>query len=164
MTANEARTLLRYSAWASRRVLTAAQQLTPEQLTQPNGISHDSIAGTLSHIYWADRAWYQRIQNPEQALPSPSSWEETAIAWPQLLDAWQTWTDKLNDGDLDQDIHYKSLAGTPASTRLDHIVMHVVNHATLHRGQVMGMIRQLGVQPPATDMIYYFREQSAAAS
>jgi uncharacterized damage-inducible protein DinB len=31
------------------------------------------------------------------------------------------------------------LARTPAW----QIVLHVVNHATLHRGQVMGMLRQI---------------------
>ncbi|MEP7352919.1 MAG: DinB family protein [Acidobacteriota bacterium] len=34
-------------------------------------------------------------------------------------------------------------------------MLHVVNHATLHRGQVMGMIRQLGIAPPVTDLIFY---------
>jgi uncharacterized damage-inducible protein DinB len=31
---------------------------------------------------------------------------------------------------------------------------HVVNHATLHRGQVVGMIRQLGIVPPSTDLLF----------
>ena len=161
MTATEARTLIQYTAWASRKVLAAAQQLTEEQRTQSTGISHESIAGTLGHIYWADRAWFERVATPGGVLPKPASWTDTEKAWPALLDQWSQWADALTDGDLDREVHYKSLAGTPASTRLDHIVMHVVNHATLHRGQVMGMIRQLGVQPPATDMIYYFREQAA---
>ena len=159
MTTSEAQTLIRYTAWASRKILAAALQLTDEQRGESTGISHDSIAGTLNHIYWADRAWYERIQNPSGALPTATGWEETVSAWPKLLDAWDAWAHQVTDDQLSQDVPYRSLAGTPASTRLDHIVMHVVNHATLHRGQVMGMIRQLGIQPPATDMIYYFREQ-----
>lgn len=27
--------------------------------------------------------------------------------------------------------------------------------STLHRGQVIGMIRQLGIAPPAVDLIFY---------
>jgi uncharacterized damage-inducible protein DinB len=38
-------------------------------------------------------------------------------------------------------------------------MQHVVNHATLHRGQVVGMIRQLGLQPPAVDLLYYLIAQ-----
>jgi len=33
-----------------------------------------------------------------------------------------------------------------------------VNHATLHRGQVVGMLRQLGKRPPNVDiMTFYLR-------
>ena len=28
----------------------------------------------------------------------------------------------------------------------------------LHRGQVVGMLRQLGVKPPVTDLIFYLRD------
>jgi uncharacterized damage-inducible protein DinB len=33
----------------------------------------------------------------------------------------------------------------------------VVNHATYHRGQVVTMLRQLGVEPPHTDLVVYYR-------
>ena len=47
--------------------------------------------------------------------------------------------------------------GDPFETPLWQIVLHVVNHATLHRGQVMAMLRQLGIPPPPTDLISYYR-------
>jgi uncharacterized damage-inducible protein DinB len=37
-------------------------------------------------------------------------------------------------------------------------MLHVVNHATLHRGQVVGMMRQLGITPPPTDLLFYLME------
>jgi uncharacterized damage-inducible protein DinB len=40
-------------------------------------------------------------------------------------------------------------------------VVHVVNHATLHRGQIVGMLRQLTMKPPATDILFYYYEQAA---
>ena len=41
--------------------------------------------------------------------------------------------------------------------RLVDQMQHVVNHATLHRGQIVGMIRQLGIEPPSTDLLFYLR-------
>jgi len=39
---------------------------------------------------------------------------------------------------------------------------HLVNHGTYHRGQVITMLRQLGVNgPPSTDLIAFYREQQA---
>jgi uncharacterized damage-inducible protein DinB len=49
------------------------------------------------------------------------------------------------------------MARTPAC----QIVLHVVNHATLHRGQVMGMLRQMGTAPPNNDLMNYYRELTA---
>jgi uncharacterized damage-inducible protein DinB len=42
---------------------------------------------------------------------------------------------------------------------------HLVNHGTYHRGQVVTMLRQLGVQTvPSTDLIAFYREQQAVAT
>jgi uncharacterized damage-inducible protein DinB len=42
-------------------------------------------------------------------------------------------------------------------------MQHVVNHSSYHRGQVVTMLRQLGIQPPATDLIRYYRRAEPAA-
>ncbi len=163
MTLHEARTLIRYSGWASGKVLKAAMQLPLAELQLPNGVSHGSIAGTLAHIYLADRVWVERITAADKPVVWDASLAEAEAAWPGIQRDWETWADSQADGDLEKVIHYKSIAGNPAQNTAGEIVTHVVNHATLHRGQVVGMLRQLGVQPPATDFIFYLRELAAKA-
>jgi uncharacterized damage-inducible protein DinB len=72
-----------------------------------------------------------------------------------LADGW-------SDADLLRTIAYTDMQGNPYESPLWQIVMHVVNHATLHRGQVMAMFRQLGLAPPPTDLMFYYREQQSA--
>ena len=55
------------------------------------------------------------------------------------------------------------LDGKTARTPAWQIVMHVVNHATLHRGQAMGMLRQMGMAPPHTDLMMFYRELGGKA-
>ncbi len=153
--------MIRYSGWASRKVLAAALQLTMEELEKPNGISHGSIAGTLAHIYLADRVWQERMTQAGKPVVWDASLADAEAAWPGIQSAWEAWADAATDADLVSSVPYKSIAGMPASNTASEIVTHVVNHATLHRGQVVGMIRQLGVQPPATDFIFYLRELAA---
>jgi uncharacterized damage-inducible protein DinB len=43
-------------------------------------------------------------------------------------------------------------------------MQHAINHATLHRGKVVGMIRQLGVAPPQTDLLFYLMETRAPSA
>jgi uncharacterized damage-inducible protein DinB len=136
----------------------AARQLSPEDRDRANGVSHTSIGGTLSHIFLADRLWFQRMTGSTDPVNWETTWDETQVAWPQMQTKWEEWAATQSDADGDRVVNYRLLNGNPGSTPVSLIVMHLVNHATLHRGQVVGMIRQLGVQPPATDMLWYFRE------
>jgi uncharacterized damage-inducible protein DinB len=161
MTANEARTHIRYTNWASGKVLDAARQLSSEDLTRATGISHESILGTLSHIHFADRIWYSRL-DPAEPVIKNADLPTLEARWPEIQQKWQAWADSISDADLDRVISYKSMDGKPYTATTSQIVLHVVNHATLHRGQVMGMIRQLGIVPPATDFMFYLRETATA--
>jgi uncharacterized damage-inducible protein DinB len=164
MTVHEARTHIRYSGWASRKVLDAALALPSEDLAKPMSVSHESIAKTLTHIYFADAIWYSRIADTSYPVPSHDalpSLEFVIDEWPRLQARWEAWSNATSDDDISRQVPFKSRfvgnAGLPAW----QIVMHVVNHATLHRGQVVAMLRQLGVTPPATDIVFYYYEQSA---
>ena len=63
--------------------------------------------------------------------------------------------EKLNDSELPHELSFKRINGDEGSLPLVQQMQHVVNHATLHRGQIVGMIRQLGFTPPATDLLFY---------
>lgn len=161
MTADEARNHLRYSGWASRRLLDAAQKLDSEQLHRDLGVANKSVHGTLAHVLMADRVWLNRIKGTVPANPMEQK-EAVETEWPRVMDEWETRSNAWTDKDLMEAIAYKDMKGNPYETPLWQIVMHVVNHATLHRGQVMAMFRQLGAAPPSTDLIFYYREQRAA--
>ena len=154
MTTQDARTHLRYSGWASRRVLDAALQLPAEQIQRDLKVSHKSVLDTLNHIHWADRVWlYRVLGRPMEEPDGPIE-----VAWPELQRRWEEWSDSPAADDLDRVIFYKDAKGNAHQAVLSQIILHVVNHATLHRGQVMAMMRQLGVAPPPTDLIFYYRE------
>ena len=66
----------------------------------------------------------------------------------ELQQRWEDWAAALTDPDLTRVVDYKDHEGQRhMRLRVWQIVLHVVNHATLHRGQVMAMLRQLGVAP-----------------
>src|SRR5690242_10708656 len=100
MTAHEARTHIRYSGWASRKVLEAALALSPENRTKPMSVSHESIAKTLTHIYSADAVWYSRIADPSYPVPPHDalpSLDFVIEEWPRLHAKWQTLAVAAND-------------------------------------------------------------------
>lgn len=166
MTAQEARTHIRYSGWASRKVLDAALAMSPEDRARPMGVSHESISKTLAHIYFGDAIWYSRLADAGYPVPPHDallSFDFVAEEWPRLQAKWEAWADAATDADIARQVPLKSHFAGNAGFSARQIVMHVVNHATLHRGQVVGMLRQLGVKPPATDITFYYYEQTEAA-
>src|ERR1700722_5705021 len=164
MTAQEVRTYIRYSGWASRKVLEAALALPPEGRAKPMGVSYESIANTLAHIYFGDAIWFSRIADPGYPVPPHDalpSLDFVIEEWPRLQARWEAWANAVTDSDLTRQVpltpRFVGNPGLPAW----QIVVHVVNHATLHRGQIVGMLRQLGMKPPATDILFYYYEQAA---
>ncbi|HVO97663.1 MAG TPA: DinB family protein [Bryobacteraceae bacterium] len=161
MTPHEVRHHIAYSAWASRRLLDAALAVDEEQHRRDVGVSHKSLMGTLEHIFFGDRIWCARAVDPGIAGPSFAEFspgQTLASEWPKVQKRWADWAASVTEADLQRVVDYKDIRGAARCEPMWQIVLHVVNHATLHRGQVMAMLRQLGVAPPQTDLIFYYRE------
>lgn len=161
MTSSEARLHLRYSAWASIKLIEAVRAVSDADFEKSVGVSHSSLQGTLAHILWADWLWFTRVVEP---MEKPGQTREVLeTVWPDLLNKWIAWADRANEADINRVVEYKSmLDGKVARTPACQIVLHVVNHATLHRGQAMAMLRQMGIAPPHTDLMNYYRELPVA--
>ena len=161
MTSAETLLHLRYSAWASRKLMDAVRSLPDAELEKSIGVSHGSLLGTLAHILWADWLWFSRVVEP---MEKPGQTREVLeTVWPKLQDQWVDWAERASDDEIQRVVEYKSiLDGKMARTPAWQIVLHVVNHATLHRGQVMGVLRQMGITPPNTYLMNFYRELAAA--
>jgi uncharacterized damage-inducible protein DinB len=117
MTSAEARLHLRYSAWASRKLVEAVRAIPDTDFEKPVGISHKSLKGTLAHILWADWLWFTRVVEP---MEKPGETREALeIVWPELQNKWVTWAERAGDDEMKRVIEYRSIldgqiARTPA--------------------------------------------------
>ena len=152
---------LRYTAWASARLVEAASKLTPAELTHDFKTSEKSVVGTLAHTFAADRVWWHRVNGtvPAKFIDPEKDFllETLQTEWPALLAQWEQFIAAKDESALAGKIEYKDLKGNPYGTPLWQIVLHLVNHGTHHRGQASGMIRSLGHTPPPLDLIAYYR-------
>ncbi|HEY7181198.1 MAG TPA: DinB family protein [Blastocatellia bacterium] len=159
MNLNDIRRLFDYTDYANGLALDAAEELDEERRRYDFKNSHGSIHGALAHMAGAEWVWLERWKG----VSPPRIWTADDFAglealrsrWRQIESERRELLERLTEEELHRDLSYTNLKGEPFTLPLVDQMQHVVNHSTLHRGQVVGMIRQLGLRPPAVDLIYY---------
>ena len=166
MNLTDIRHLFDYTEWANDLAMEAADKLHDEDLRRDVGISHKSIFGTLLHTAGAEWIWLERWngRSPAKAeawsMWTPESCADLATLndrWTEVVASRAQYISELDETRLAAELAFKLLSGDPSSMRLIDQMQHVANHSTMHRGQVVGMIRQLGIDPPSTDLLFYLR-------
>ena len=171
MNRSDLKHLFDYTEWANGLALSAAAELSAENLRRDFNISHGSIFGTLLHMAGAEWIWLERWHGRSPALAEAwSLWTTESCAdlaalnerWRDVIDRRTHFLSEVDESRLAAEMPFKLLSGDPSSLPLADQMQHVANHATLHRGQVVGMIRQLGLAPPSTDLLFYLRREIPA--
>lgn len=153
------RGLIAYTIWADRTVLAELGSVRPDDLSRETGTSFGSVLGTMAHILGSEQLWLSRFLGiPLGHAPSVEDFptlEALAASyedfWPQL----EFFLASLAEEQLDRDFTWTNLAGEAHTAPFRQVLLHFVNHATYHRGQVVSLLRQLGYIPPHTDLVYF---------
>jgi uncharacterized damage-inducible protein DinB len=165
VSADTLRTHIEYTAWASGRLVSAAAELSGEELTRDFGTADKSVLGTLVHVFAADRIWLARLEgSAHSAFTTEADYRLEVLQkdWPALYDRWRQWAARLTDESARAQHSYQDLQGRQFRQPVWMLVLHVVNHGTYHRGLASGLLRALGHKPPALDLIFYYREREKA--
>ena len=160
--------MLSYTEWANDLAMKAAGQLTEEDLRRDVCVSHQSIFGTLLHMAGAEWIWLERWHGRSPAKAEAWSLWTTEVCtdlaalkdrWSEVIDRRAQLLRNIDEDRLAAELSFKLLSGDPSSMPLIDQMQHVVNHATMHRGQIISMVRQLRIEPPATDLIFFLRRE-----
>lgn len=153
--------MLEYHAWATAKTLRSVEGLSHEELTRDMQTSHSSVFGTLVHIYGADWVWLKRLSVGESPtfkdLPPVETLAELRAAWQPVQAGLISFAGGLDDADCSRLAEYRLMSGAAMETPVHESLLHVVNHGTYHRGQIVTMLRQQGAEPIPTDFIRFVR-------
>jgi uncharacterized damage-inducible protein DinB len=166
--AQDIRTLYAYNLWANRRTTMAARQLDPHDLSRPLGASHSSVRGTLVHILWAEWIWLRRwLGESPKLIFAPEDFADVPaieVYWQGIERERQEFIAQLTSQRMKELIAYENMQGERWEYSLAHMMQHVVNHSSYHRGQVVVLLRQLGHKVESTDFLVYFDETPGAST
>jgi uncharacterized damage-inducible protein DinB len=167
MTYEDIKNLLDYHYWARDRILEAVEAISDAEFIQELGNSFPSIRDTLVHIFAAELIWYMRLRgiSPRSLLAPKTIGSAAALrrSWKALEQDLRRFVRASGDDVTSEIIDYKMRNGNRERSSVRDIIMHIVNHGSYHRGQVVTMLRQLGAKPPQSmDLIEYCRVSEAA--
>jgi uncharacterized damage-inducible protein DinB len=175
MTKEDIQLLYEYDRWANNRVLQAVSALSAEQFTRDLGGSFRSVRDTLVHIIGGEWGWFAYWKEPSHnsafsaelrkrrdALFNPEAFPDVAavqLKWVEIEKEQIEFANRLTNESLGKMLPFRT-----TQIRLAHLMQHLANHSTYHRGQIALMMRQLDAEPLATDFHVFLVEGRGEAT
>ncbi len=153
-----------YNVWANSKLKDHILKQEEALWYQQTPSSFDTVHKTLLHIWDAESIWWQRMKLQERIIvPSQNAEPSLQDVCTGLLSQsmqWEEWIKAATEMALQHVFQYSNSKKEHFKQPVFETVMHVFNHATYHRGQLVTMLRQLGVTDiPQTDFVVYCRGQ-----
>ena len=149
-----------YNIWANNRLIDDLLGQDDKLLSRELVGSFPTIRATILHIWFAETGWLSRLNE--------NGWEATKITKfsgtnKELFEEWQKTSEEFKNfvskSELEKGIQFEQ-KGDSFSIPTREIIQTVFNHGSYHRGQVVMMMRQLGITKISqTDYIEWVREK-----
>jgi uncharacterized damage-inducible protein DinB len=153
-----------YTAWANSLVLNVIENLSEDRQHAEVKSSFPSLYKTVLHLLDAESIWWQRLKLQERIdRPGDSftgSFAELSQRLQQQNKLWLEWVQTTNEMGLQHEFIYYNSKKERFKQPVYQMLLHLFNHGTYHRGQLVTLLRQLGVEKiPATDFIVWSRRK-----
>ena len=129
--------------------------LTDEQFTQHAAYSRGSVRDQILHLISCDDLWFSGLRGveiPEDLTPENFQDRESIRAhWDNVEQTMREYLAKLRDDMLFE----KPLEGEDKDLIVWQVLLHVANHGTDHRAQLLRQLNDLGVETTYQDYIFY---------
>jgi uncharacterized damage-inducible protein DinB len=158
MNANAFRHFYDYHFTENRKIWESyVTQLSPEQFTQAVGYSHGSVRDQIVHLMSVDELWFSELRSVEPSEPFPPAHvddrEIIRTHWDSVEQRMRAYLAELRD----EMLFAKPIEEPEEDKDLSvwQVLLHVVNHGTDHRAQVLRLLNDLGVKTTSQDYIFY---------
>jgi uncharacterized damage-inducible protein DinB len=153
-----------HNVWANQRLIELISSLPEEQQQKEITSSFNSLHKTLLHMWNAESIWWQRMKLSERIVaPMDSFTGNTLDLGNGLLNQsrqWEEWVGNASDLSINHVFQFQNTKKEQFKQPVYQMLLHVFNHGTYHRGQLVTMLRQLGIEKiPQTDFIVWTRKK-----
>jgi uncharacterized damage-inducible protein DinB len=149
--------LYEYHFTENRKLWGHIAALTYEQFMQDMEYSHGTVRDQIVHLMDVDEIWFCELQGIEPSEPIPSVHDDDRANirahWDGVEQNMRTYLAGLQD-----DMLFTKPIEEPEEDRdliVWQVLLHVVNHGTDHRAQILRTLNDLGIKTTSQDYIFY---------
>ena len=152
------RTMMDYNYAWQRRLWDSIMTLTDDQFTADIPYSHGSLRNHMVHLANTDSGWLRGLKGEPNArtrryIPDEYTTRESVRAiCEQVAGEVTAYIAVLNEDDLD-----KQPEGLPLT--IWQTLLHLANHGTDHRAQVLRALHDLGAPTFDQDLLFYLMKR-----
>ena len=149
--------------WADQITFDAVAALPPGEATKQRPTLFKTMIGTLNHNLLIDLVWQAHIEGRDHGFQARNIVLHDSLAelWQaqQAINQWYIdWSERQSALSLDETVHFQFIGGERSAMTRGEILLHVVNHATYHRGWIAEMFFQVPARNPATDLPVFLND------
>jgi len=155
--------LVRYKRWADALMLADVGSVPLAEAERSRATRWDNMIRTMNHVRVVDDIFRAHLTGTAHSYTyrntdvTPALGELVVLM--DRLDRWYiVYVDGLDDSGADEIVRFRFLDGSEGALTRQEIILHVVNHATYHRGLVSDMLYQAGSMPTTNDLPVFLAE------
>jgi uncharacterized damage-inducible protein DinB len=157
MNADAFRHFFNYHFSENRKIWEHIASLSFEQFTQAVNYSHGPVRDQIIHLIDVEDVWFSELRGVEPLEPLPSAGVDDR-------DVIRAHWDKVEHNvhvylaSLEDDMLFSKPIKEPEEDKdliVWQVLLHVANHATDHRAQLLRVLHDLGVETKSQDYIFY---------
>ncbi len=153
-----------YNLWANKIITEKIFTLPNDIIKKEMGSSFGSIYKTVIHLMDVESIWWQRLKLQEHVeWPGKNFEGDFENLSKELLTLSRQWDDcvsGVNEMQITHVFGYQNSKKEFFKQPVYEMLLHLFNHQTFHRGQLITLMRQNGVEKiQATDFIVFSRKK-----
>jgi uncharacterized damage-inducible protein DinB len=163
MNSHHLRLMAKYRAWADKLTFDAVAALPAGEPSKERATLFKSIIGTLNHNHVVDLIWQAHLEGRPHGFTA-----RNLVLYPHLADLWAAqqkinawfvdWALAQSEPSFHELVRFTFISGEAGAMTRGEILVHVVNHATYHRGWVAEMFFDVPAKNPTTDLPVFLQE------
>lgn len=153
-----------YNYWAHHQLWDSLMTISKEDFEREVNYGIGSLHKHVIHTMRAEALWLSRIKGDESmrwTIEDYPTRESTIEQWKLVEMDWRNFLTGLTSSNLDELFTTTASSGT-FQHKIGETLIHIANHSTDHRAQMLRLIADYGGQTFEQDIIFYLRAKQSS--